>query len=339
MKKYIGMLLYMGVMDLPKIRDFWRVKTLFHVPFPATVMTRDRFLTISCNLYISDPLEDAVNDQKRGTEAYDRLHRVKPLLDLIRNRCMSIYHPKQHISVDERMIPTKARLSFKQYMKAKPTKWGIKLFVMADTTLCSGYVIYCDNFYTSPLLFRHLHRLGFGACGTCREGRAGVSSTKQNSLNNRSPRGSIHWIRDDELLFIKWMDTSEVSMCTLRWQNTQDGRKQRVPVPRPVAVQQYNKYMGGWYMTIFQHFLDIAVTNSFNLHKELCAIHQDKPMARRYFLRKWDHLLVSVGNIQRANMGWWRCVQCKRSTLWKCQECDVGLCLQLYRNCFKQHHL
>ncbi len=30
------------------------------------------------------------------------------------------------------MIATKAKISFKQYMKAKPTKWGIKLFVLAD---------------------------------------------------------------------------------------------------------------------------------------------------------------------------------------------------------------
>lgn len=125
MNKYIGQLLYMGVMDLTKVRDFWRKKTLFHVPFPATVMSRDRFLTISCNLHISDPMEDAENDKKRGTEAYDCLHRVQPLLDIMMNRCMPINHPKQHISVDERMVATKARISLKQYMKAKPTKWGV----------------------------------------------------------------------------------------------------------------------------------------------------------------------------------------------------------------------
>ncbi|XP_016116887.1 piggyBac transposable element-derived protein 4-like [Sinocyclocheilus grahami] len=290
MKKYIGLLLYMGVMDLPKVRDFWRKKTLFHVPFPATVMSRDRFLAISYNLHISDPMEDAENDKKRGTEEYDCLHRVQPVLDIMRNRCMSVYHPRQNISVDERMIATKARIFFKQYMKAKPTKWGIKLFVLADVNgytidfkiytgkskfasgkglsfdvvtslvnrdyLGSGYVIYCDNFYTSTLLFRHLHQLGFGACGTCREGSVGVPSAKQNALSKRSPRGSIRWIRDDVLLFVKWMDTREVTICTtvhtvysgetvLRWQMTEDGQKENVPVPRPTAVQQYNKYMGG----------------------------------------------------------------------------------------------
>ncbi|KTG47681.1 hypothetical protein cypCar_00001852 [Cyprinus carpio] len=253
-----------------------------------------------------------------------------------------------------------------------------------------GYVIYCDNFYTSPLLFRHLHHQGFAACGTCREGRVGVPSTKQNALNKRSPRGSIRWIRDDVLLFVKWMDTREVSMCTtihtvysgetvLRWQTIEDGRKEKVPVPRPIAVQQYNKYMGGvdtsdqmlgtksvhrktrkWYITIFQHFLDIAVTNSFILHKELCAIHHEKHMTWQNFQEqlaaqligvpldgspreRCDHLPVPVSDTQdisqRASMGRRRCIRCKRSTPWKCQECDVGLCLQLDRNCFREHHI
>lgn len=89
-------------------------------------------------MHISDPEEDAINDQKRGTEDYDPLQKVKPLLDIIRNTCKRVYHPKQHISVDERMVATKARLSIKQYMKAKPTKWGLTFFVLADV---NGYTL------------------------------------------------------------------------------------------------------------------------------------------------------------------------------------------------------
>ena len=40
----------------------------------------------------------------------------------------------QQCSVDEAMIPFKGRLAFNQYMKDKPTKWGIKVFVLADAT-------------------------------------------------------------------------------------------------------------------------------------------------------------------------------------------------------------
>jgi len=36
------------------------------------------------------------------------------------------------------MIPFKGHLSFKQYMKDKPTKWGIKVFALSNAS--NGYV-------------------------------------------------------------------------------------------------------------------------------------------------------------------------------------------------------
>lgn len=98
--------------------------------FPSTVMSRDRVMAISSNLHMSDPAEDAVNDQKKGTGEYDG----RPLLDIMRNRCMSVYHLKQHISANERIVATKARIAIKLYMKAKLIKWGLKFFVLADMT-------------------------------------------------------------------------------------------------------------------------------------------------------------------------------------------------------------
>lgn len=51
--------------------------------------------------------------------------------------CKALYHPNQHISIDERVLATKAIIGMKQYIKVNPTKWGYKLFVLADSK--SGY--------------------------------------------------------------------------------------------------------------------------------------------------------------------------------------------------------
>ena len=114
--KYLVTLRFMSVYSLQNFRFLsWPPeKSIFQVAFPSTVMSRDRFRAISSILHISDPEKDAINDQKRGTEDYEPLQKVKPPLDIIRNTCKSIYHPKQHISVDERMVATKARFSIKQ---------------------------------------------------------------------------------------------------------------------------------------------------------------------------------------------------------------------------------
>ncbi|XP_013771566.1 uncharacterized protein LOC102196242 [Pundamilia nyererei] len=63
-----------------------------------------RFMAINSNLHISDPEEDVAYGKKKGTEDYDTFHQVRPLLEMLRSRCMSNYHPKQHISVEERMV-------------------------------------------------------------------------------------------------------------------------------------------------------------------------------------------------------------------------------------------
>lgn len=134
-----------------------------------------------------------MNDREKGTEDYNRLHRLCPLYDSLRMACNAVCQPHQNLAVDKCMVATKAKIGLKQYINNKLTKWGIKLLVLADSNgytvdfkiytgkaktvsgkglsfdaitslvnkeyLGSGYHIYCDNFYTSPALFRHLFRL------------------------------------------------------------------------------------------------------------------------------------------------------------------------------------
>ena len=64
---------------------------------------------------------------------YDRLFKVRKLLDLVLPHFESEYVLYRQITVDEAMIPFKGRLRFKQYMKAKPVKWGIKFYTPSDS--------------------------------------------------------------------------------------------------------------------------------------------------------------------------------------------------------------
>ncbi|XP_059384611.1 piggyBac transposable element-derived protein 4-like [Carassius carassius] len=419
---YFGLLFYMAMVKLSSITDYWRQNNLFSVPFPATIMSRDRYRTISWNLHMSNPDADQDNDKKRGTAEHDRLFRVRPLMDTIRLACKAIYQPRKNLAVDERMVACIANTGMTQYMKAKPTKWGFKLFVLADssngytadfavytgknhfptghglsydavtslldrTVLGSGYHVYMDNFYTSPKLLRDLFALKFGACGTYRDNRKDCPRNAANSLTKKSVRGSIRWIRDKDLVFVKWMDTREVSVCSTihaaytgdnvqRRAKTQNGwRKKSFPCPAPVTA--YNQHMGGvdlsdqllqyystqhktmkWYRKLFLHFLDIAASNAYILHKELygtmthkefmeeliaelCGVSQKIPPKRT----SADHEPIP-GSEQPsgATAGRRTCVLCKvkhgkrQDTPWKCQACDVHLCVQLKRNCFLEWH-
>ncbi|XP_042368250.1 piggyBac transposable element-derived protein 4-like [Plectropomus leopardus] len=245
-------------------------------------MSRDRYQTISWNVHMSDPDEDAENDKKKGTPDYDRLFRLKPLMNTITQACKTHYHPRQNISIDERMVATKAHTGLTQYMKAKPTKWGFKLFVLADcsngytldftvytgksrfvsgvglaydSVMClikpahmgTGYHLYMDHFYTSPKLLRDLYGLNIGACGTYRDNRRECPRSTVNAMTRKAPRGSIRWIRDGPLVFVKWMDAREVSVCSTIHPAFSGDTVQRSmkSIPCPTPVMEYNKNMRG----------------------------------------------------------------------------------------------
>ena len=154
---FIGINIAMGIISLPTMDDYWSTDpVLSHAWFQA-VFSRNRFCEILRYIHVTDNSK-AID---RSAPNYDRLWKVRPLLDMLSKRSLELYGPHPQISVDESMIGTTCRLSFIQYMTKKPVKWGIKVSVCVDSV--NGYIytfhIYCGANSSQPL---HPNGLGYG---------------------------------------------------------------------------------------------------------------------------------------------------------------------------------
>ncbi|XP_033645551.1 piggyBac transposable element-derived protein 4-like [Asterias rubens] len=176
-------------------------------------MSRYRFMPILWNLRLSDPDEDEANQRLKTINSpnCDRLFKTKPLYNEHCLACKAFYAPNINISIDEPIVASKARIGIKQYIKDKPTKWGYKLFVICDSK--TGYT--CDFFIHAGKSERVTDNGLTLACGTVRENCRGFPKTKENGIPRNATRGTIQWIRDRELLFVKWKDTREVTMLSM----------------------------------------------------------------------------------------------------------------------------
>ena len=77
-------------------------------------------------------------EPKRGKENFDHLHEVGSLLSGVLENSQKAYEPSKNLSIDEGMIAFKGSLAFRQYMPAKPTNYGIKVWMAVH--LHNGYV-------------------------------------------------------------------------------------------------------------------------------------------------------------------------------------------------------
>ena len=125
----------MGINHLPCTADYWSPDEFTGNVGIQKVMTKNRYEEIGRFFH----LNNSALQPKQGEDGYDRLYKVRPILTNFNDKVKEVYHPPKNISVDEGMIAFKGRLAFRQYMPAKPVKYGIKVWMGADAS--NGFVV------------------------------------------------------------------------------------------------------------------------------------------------------------------------------------------------------
>ena len=253
-KQYIGILLYSGIVKLPRFRIYWSSETL--VPIVADAMPQKRYEKIKQFIYFTD----------NGTaDKEDKLYKVRELVDKIRDNFLKV-EPELRHSVDEQMIATKGRSNIRQYMPNKPHKWGVKVFTRCgvsgfvyDFFLYTGrvmppdnidlgmssnvvvklteslpkesiFLLYFDNFFSSINLLKYLKAHDIYCVCTFRQNRIGDAKKMIDCKSlKKQPRGSFEWCsnKDAGITIVSWRDNNLVTAASTYIGPQLDGVAQR----------------------------------------------------------------------------------------------------------------
>jgi len=167
------------------MKDNWSNDPLLHTPIFGKIMSRDRYLLILKMIHFCNN-----ENQVSG----NRLFKLDMVLDEVKANFKAAMVPFQNLVIDKSLVLWKGRLSFKQFIKSKRHRFGIKFFVLCDVEtdyildfiiytgaetrlkpydknigvsggvvktliapyLNKGYNLYTDNWYTSPILSQYL---------------------------------------------------------------------------------------------------------------------------------------------------------------------------------------
>ena len=140
-----------GINNLPITADYWSSDIFIGNDGIKQTMIKNRFEEISQIFHLNTSSEEPAS----GKEIFDRLYKCRPALTSILRNAQRCYSPKKNISIDEGMIAFKGGLSFRQYLPAKPTKYGIKVWMAAD----ADFSVYLGSEGQN----RRIHSLGYDA--------------------------------------------------------------------------------------------------------------------------------------------------------------------------------
>jgi len=272
---YFGLLVLMGIDRRPKFSMYWSREFLVNTPAFSALMSRDRFLLIRRFLHFVDN-----SGYQRGVSG--KLFKIKPVLEYFQSKFQSLFHPGKFFAVDESLLLWKGRLSWKQYIPKKRSRFGIKSFELCDcsTSYLWNFIIYSgretdldadnvhsqgtkvvmklandllgvgrccvtDNFYSSPELFGLLQDGNTDAFGTCRTNRKGMSSVLSHA---KLKKGDVVTKRKGRFLAVRWKDKRDVCMLSTYHQGimADSGKKDKEgnSIQKPDVVLEYNNVMG-----------------------------------------------------------------------------------------------
>lgn len=260
MRNFLGLIVWMGLVNMPNLRDYWRTDFLYKTRVPE-VMSRNRFELILGMFHCGN------NEMIE----YGRLNKVQHLVDMLVANFNKWYIPEDKVCIDESVVPFIGRLVFRQYLKNKKHRYGIKIFklclkdfytlryniysgkeVIRETDvsykivlklmepyLNFGRTLYTDNWYSSVMLAEKLNQENTHLVGTLRANR---KNNPENVVKKKLKKGEVIASQsNNNVVILKWRDKRDILLITTKHSDQIiEIQKRDTIIKKPLVVEDYN---------------------------------------------------------------------------------------------------
>ncbi|KFB46173.1 piggyBac transposable element-derived protein 4-like protein [Anopheles sinensis] len=262
-RKLFGLLIWMGLVKYPSIESYWSTNVLYQIPFPSTVMSRNRFEILLTMLHFS-------NNETADTS--NSLYKINPLVNGLNENFQKYYHPPEVLYIGQSIIPTRGRVVYRQNMKQEQERYGTKIIKLncglgytysfsvycgktyhpdvdnsptsiamklCGSILFKGHTLYTDNCFTNLNLAKQLIVHDTHLIGSVKNNR---KDNPKDVVNKELKRGEFVAKESKEgITFMKWKDAQEVLLLSTKHSVqmetvTSSGKS----VPKPKLVVDYN---------------------------------------------------------------------------------------------------
>lgn len=233
-KKFIGLLLWMGLVELPSIESYWSKKQMYSNNVAGNVMPKNRFELLLQFWHFAD--------NEKAPEG-DKIYKIQDLIKKLVQNFQNVMEPGELMAVNETMIPFRGRLTFKQYIPRNAYEYGIKLFKICESNgftynievgkqqtdnkdsackvvmnLCKpflneGRTIVTDNYYTSLTLANKLLKKKTHLVGTLRRDRVKLPKIFEKKLKAGEIVGKENL---DGIIIVRWHDKRDIALLSTK---------------------------------------------------------------------------------------------------------------------------
>ena len=270
MKKFIGLIFSMELISLPSYKKYWSNDLLYKNEHFSSTISRERFESI---LRFFNFGEEVMFDN-------DRLSKIRMIIEHFNKTMLELITPEKNLSINESVMLWRGRLIFRQYIKNKRHKYGIKIYELCthDELVLSAeiyggrgfngvnnlgqtaaivlklmkpylekrYHVFTDSYYNSVSLTEFLSSKGTYITGTLRKDR---KRNPKKIISMKLKKSQMVWKSKGDMIVAKWKDKRDVLMISnahipkMTTVTNRRGNENKTPN----MVKDYNNSLSGIY--------------------------------------------------------------------------------------------